>query len=124
MTRSTTRLNPQLELIKMRLREFVREPGVLFWVFAFPLLMAFGLGNGFLSKPPEHPGVAVVTEHSTTSTQAIRSSPRVMAELKGEASARRDLARAKTDVIVRFDPTGPTYIFDGTQDKGLSGRFI
>ncbi len=124
MSPPSTRLNPQLELVKMRLREFVREPGVLFWVFAFPLLMAFGLGIAFRSKPPERPRVAVVTEHTTPLSQALLSSPRVMAEVKDEASARRDLARAKTDVIVRFDSTGPTYIFDGTQEKGPSARML
>ncbi len=121
---SQVRLNPQLELVKMRLREFVREPGILFWVFAFPLLMAFGLGIAFRSKPPERPRVAVVKGHTTSLSQAILSSPRVMAELKDEATARRDLARAKTDVIVRFDSTGPTYIFDGTQEKGPSARLL
>ena len=47
-----------------------------------------------------------------------------MAELKDDVSARRDLARAKTDVIVRFDPAGPTYIFEGTQEKGPSARML
>lgn len=28
-------------------REFFREPGVLFWAFAFPILMAWGLGVAF-----------------------------------------------------------------------------
>ncbi len=124
MTQSAARLNPQIELIKMRLREFVREPGVLFWVFAFPLLMAFGLGIAFRSKPPERPRVAVVAAQPTHLSQSLLSSQRVLAELKDEANARRDLARAKTDVIVRFDAPGPTYIFDSTQEKGPAARLL
>ena len=81
MTQDPARLNPQLELIKMRLREFVREPGILFWVFAFPLLMAFGLGIAFRSKPPELPRVAVVTEQPTALSQSVLASRRLMAEL-------------------------------------------
>jgi ABC-2 type transport system permease protein len=38
------RLIPIVELTKVRLREFLREPEAVFWVFAFPLLMAFALG--------------------------------------------------------------------------------
>lgn len=124
MTNLARRPNPQLELIKMRLREFVREPGILFWVFAFPLLMAFGLGIAFRSKPPERPRVAVVAKSPTALSQSLLSSQRVMAELKDEASARRDLARAKTDVIVKFDAAGPTYIFDATQEKGPAARLL
>jgi ABC-type multidrug transport system permease subunit len=124
MTQPSTRLNPQLELIKMRLREFVREPGILFWVFAFPLLMAFGLGIAFRSKPPEKPRVAVVAEHPSRLSQSLLLSTRVVAELKNEAQARRDLARAKTDVIVKFEAGLPTYIFDASQEKGPAARAL
>jgi len=117
-------LNPQLELIKMRLREFVREPGILFWVFAFPLLMAFGLGVAFRSKPPEKPRVSVVTPSPNELSNALLASHRVAAELADDASARRDLARAKTDVIVKFEPSGPVYIFDSTQEKGPVARLL
>jgi ABC-2 type transport system permease protein len=124
VTRTTKRLNPQIELIKTRLREFVREPGALFWVFVFPLLMAFGLGIAFRSKPAERPRVAVVAPQPNPLSLALLSSKRVMAEVKDEAGALRDLARAKTDVIVKFDAAGPTYIFDATQDKGPVARLL
>jgi ABC-type multidrug transport system permease subunit len=118
------KLNPQLELIKMRLREFVREPGVLFWVFAFPLLMAFGLGAAFRSKPPERPRVAIVSPRPNPLSQALLTNTRVKAELKDEVSARRDLARAKTDIIVKLETSGPSYIFDATQEKGPTARML
>jgi ABC-2 type transport system permease protein len=108
----------------MRLREFWREPGIIFWVFAFPLLMAFGLGVAFRSKPPERPRVAVVADGNHALTAALLGNPRIAAELKDEASARRDLARAKTDVIVKLDDSGPLYIFDSTQEKGPSARLL
>jgi len=124
MSPSPSQLSPQLELIKMRLREFVREPGILFWVFAFPLLMAFGLGVAFRSKPPEKPRVAVVALSPSAQSAALLSSQRIVAELQDEANARRDLARAKTDVIVKLEPTGPVYVFDATQEKGPAARFV
>jgi ABC-2 type transport system permease protein len=124
MKPSEPRLSAQLELIKMRMREFVREPGVLFWVFAFPVLMAFGLGAAFRSKPADKPRVAIIVGDNRTLSDALVKSPRVSAEIKDEAAARRDLARAKTDVIVKFDTTGPTYIFDSTQEKGPIARLL
>ncbi len=124
MTRTPKRLNPQIELIKTRLREFLREPGALFWVFVFPLLMAFGLGIAFRSKPAERPRVAVVAQQPNPLSLALLSSKRVVAEVKDEASALRDLARAKTDVVVKFDAAGPTYVFDATQDKGPAARLL
>ena len=45
---------PLVELTTARLREFLREPEAVFWVFAFPLLMAFALGIAF--RAGAHPG--------------------------------------------------------------------
>ena len=47
------------ELTAARLREFVREPEVLFWVFLFPVLLAFALGIAFRESGPERLRVAV-----------------------------------------------------------------
>lgn len=48
------------QLMLVRWREMAREPGVLFWVFGFPILLAIALGLAFRSKPPEVVAVAVV----------------------------------------------------------------
>ena len=41
------RYNPLVQLTLARIREFVREPEALFWVFVFPVLLAFVLGIAF-----------------------------------------------------------------------------
>jgi ABC-type multidrug transport system permease subunit len=41
-------------------REFFREPGVLFWAFAFPILMAWGLGVAFNNQGEQQRHVALV----------------------------------------------------------------
>jgi len=46
-------------LLVARLREMQREPEVIFWVFLFPLLLAFGLGIAFRSRPASVPNVAI-----------------------------------------------------------------
>jgi ABC-type multidrug transport system permease subunit len=39
------------QLIKIHLKELIREPGVIFWGVGFPLLMAWGLGIAFSREP-------------------------------------------------------------------------
>ena len=52
-------LPPLAELTVARLREFLREPEALFWVFAFPVLLALALGLAFRGKAPERIPVGV-----------------------------------------------------------------
>src|SRR2546428_7526766 len=50
---------PLTELTLTRVRELVREPEAVFWVFIFPILLAAILGLAFRSRPPEALPVAV-----------------------------------------------------------------
>jgi ABC-type multidrug transport system permease subunit len=52
--------HPLVQLTLVRLREFLREPEALFWVFGFPLLLAAGLGLAFRNTPAEVISVGVV----------------------------------------------------------------
>ena len=52
--------SPIVELTKARIRELVREPEAVFWVFIFPIILAAILGLAFRSRPPEALPVAVV----------------------------------------------------------------
>src|SRR5205823_1646530 len=49
----TRRPNPVVQLTLMRLRELRREPGTLFWVFGFPILISIALGLAFRTTGPE-----------------------------------------------------------------------
>ena len=48
------------QLILIQFKEFYREPGVLFWAFGFPILMAWGLGIAFKEKPEIIRKVAII----------------------------------------------------------------
>ncbi|HEX8847500.1 MAG TPA: ABC transporter permease [Pyrinomonadaceae bacterium] len=52
-------LHPLVELTLARVREFLREPEVIFWVFIFPILLVFALGIAFRNTGPEKIRVAV-----------------------------------------------------------------
>lgn len=54
-----TRQHPLAQLVLARLREFYREPEVIFWVYGFPLLLACGLGMAFAGKTPQPPAIDV-----------------------------------------------------------------
>src|SRR5215472_11415455 len=47
-------------LLGARMKELWREPEVIFWVSAFPLLLALGLGIAFRNKPAEVAAIAIV----------------------------------------------------------------
>jgi ABC-type multidrug transport system permease subunit len=118
--------NPLSELIKARLREFWREPGYVFWVFGFPLLMAIGLGLAFRSKAPEPPRIAVTTRVSAEAARTRTNSKRVSAERLEPRDAERQLARTKVDLIVDQPQAGKPLIFklDPAQDKSLLARAV
>jgi ABC-2 type transport system permease protein len=52
-------MNPLVQLTLARVREFVREPEAVFWVFVFPVLLAFVLGIAFRNTAPQRLQIAV-----------------------------------------------------------------
>jgi ABC-2 type transport system permease protein len=118
--------SPLSELIKARIREFLREPGYVFWVFGFPLLMAIGLGLAFRSKAPEPPRVAITTRVGSETARTLTSSKRLVIEALPVADAERALARTKVDLLVdQPDPAKPlVFKLDTAQEKSLLARAI
>ena len=53
------RYMPVWQLSLTKIRELVREPEALFWVFVFPILLALALGIAFRSSGPEEVAVGV-----------------------------------------------------------------
>jgi ABC-type polysaccharide/polyol phosphate export permease len=94
--------NPLFEITRARLLEFWRQPEALFWVFAFPVIMAVVLGLAFRSKPPAELPVAVVGEGSAAPllTGVLNASPVLTATRMSEAEAARALRTAKVEVVV------------------------
>jgi ABC-2 type transport system permease protein len=87
------RPSPLLQLTLSRVREFVREPEALFWVFAFPLLLAVALGLAFRDKAPDRIPVGVVEVAGADRIAAVLARspvllPRVMAPDAGVEALR------------------------------------
>ena len=100
------RFHPLWELTVARVRETLREPEVIFWVFIFPILLVFALGIAFRNTGPQKIRVAV--ERSETNAQASkaaadalsRSSDLDVAELS-PAEAAQELRSGKVALVVR-----------------------
>jgi ABC-2 type transport system permease protein len=60
LRRLRVRWSSYRELLKARLKELLREPELIFWVFVFPLLIALGLGVAFRDKPADPASIAIV----------------------------------------------------------------
>lgn len=110
------RPNALWELTVSRVREFLREPEAVVWVFLFPLLMALVLGFAFREKPPDRIPVGVVAGPAAEPTAAAlaRSAgllPRQYAGQEGREALRTGkislLVEPGPPVVFHFDETRP-----------------
>ncbi len=109
------RLIPLVELTKSRLREFLREPEAVFWVFAFPLLMAFALGIAFRQERAQEVVVGVVRAEGSTIGAQLKDAPGVRVRTLEPGEEEAALRRGQVAVVLvpgpplvyRFDPSRP-----------------
>jgi len=96
------RLHPLGELVLARVREFVREPEAVFWVFVFPVLLALALGIAFRSQPVQKFTVVVEEEAPDAATIAryLAASPQVNPVVKAGSVALEELRAGKVEVVV------------------------
>jgi ABC-type multidrug transport system permease subunit len=110
------RFDPFLRLLLARIKEPLREPEVVFWIFVFPVLLAVGLGIAFRNKPPELIHVSVIEGGKAQEVAAaLRSNPKLDVKVSKEDDARSELRLGAVTLVVapelpyvyRFDPTRP-----------------
>jgi ABC-type multidrug transport system permease subunit len=92
------------QLVLARLREFLREPEAVFWVYGFPILMTVGLGIAFKNRPIEEISVVIVEGATAQATRDLLSSSktaeRFAVEIVAADEARRRLRTGRTDLAV------------------------
>lgn len=113
-----------VELTLARLREFLREPEAVFWVFIFPILMTCALGIAFRSRGEPTTLVAIVEGPERSRIEAaLQQSPGVT--VKVIASDQADRALARSDVQLVIDPGPPlAYRFDPTRAESRLARRV
>ncbi|HEY0591485.1 MAG TPA: ABC transporter permease, partial [Thermoanaerobaculia bacterium] len=103
------------QLTLARFREFVRQPEALFWVFAFPILLALGLGFAFREKAPEKTPIGVTGPRAAPLARALEASPLLRVRAFDERAGREALRTGRISLLVegseapvfRYDPTRP-----------------
>lgn len=121
---------PLAQLVMARVREFVREPEVLFWVYGFPILMTIGLGIAFRNKPVEKVVVAIVEgSYSASTDEALKSASgptKFEAEIVSAAEAKQRLRTGRVDLVVTEERADEkpefVYEFDPTRSQSVLAR--
>jgi ABC-2 type transport system permease protein len=112
---------PLVELVRVRLLEFIREPEVVFWVYGFPVLLIAALGIAYRERPVAAVSVDVAAGAAAAADEAALAAPgtavtpgvrRLPEALERLRTGRTDLvverpAAAAAAVRYHFDPARP-----------------
>lgn len=104
-----TRFGALRELTSARVKEFVREPEAVFWVFLFPVLLAIVLGLAFREKPPDRIPIGVLSGPGTG--QAVAALSRSAALLPKAYTAEEGRNALRTGKISLLVEPGPPVVF-------------
>jgi ABC-type multidrug transport system permease subunit len=89
------------ELSRVRVLLFLREPEAMFWVFAFPLILAAVLGFAFRDTEPANSKIAVVDGPGAKAMrQQLGRAENIDAEVLDRQEAERKLRTGAIDVLV------------------------
>ena len=116
-------------LLDARMKELFREPEVIFWIFAFPILLALGLGIAFRNKPAEVSRVGMIAgpaaEHAVELLKASPQHAAIIVEVASASDARNRFRLGKYDLLVtpRNDGTYE-YQYDPSRPESVLARSI
>lgn len=115
--------HPLVQLTLVRFRQFLREPGAVFWTFGFPILIATGLGVAFRNRPAEVLPVGVV---GVELAAELAGAPALAIEPFDRAEAgRQALAEGKVALVAERGSDGEVvYRYDDTNPEGRRARTL
>jgi ABC-2 type transport system permease protein len=115
------------QLTLVRFREFMREPEAVFWTFAFPIILAIGLGIAFRNKPADVVVIGVVTGTPAGDSLAARlaHAPGLRVQALDDSAAARGLRTGELALVALPRASGGVeYRFDDTRPEGRSARAL
>jgi ABC-2 type transport system permease protein len=119
------------QLVTVRFREFFREPEVIFWVYGFPLALAFGIGFAFRGGEQPPPAVDVAdTSDQTRVAQVVQRLNEMWPEdamdvvkVRPRKECEQRLRIGKTAAYLVVHADGTEYIFDPMRVDSVHARF-
>ncbi len=114
--------HPLVQLTLARMREFYREPEAIFWVFGFPIVLAFALGIAFRNRGPGELRVAVLRGAGDSAlAAALDRAPGLTAAVLDSGDARLQLRTGRVALAVA--PGDPiVYRYDSTRTESRLAR--
>ena len=113
-------------LLGARMKELWREPEVIFWVFAFPLLLALGLGIAFRNRPADVTPIAVVNNsHAQRVVDLLQrsgSKNAIHADVLDEKTAFDKFRLGEYALVVTDDERGMHYCYDPARPESVLAR--
>jgi ABC transporter DrrB family efflux protein len=113
---------PLAQLTLAWMRGFYREPEALFWVFGFPIVLAFALGIAFKNRGPGElrVGVALGAGDSVTA-RTLEAVPGLAAVVLDSADARAALRTGRVALLV-VPGDSVVYRYDSTRTESRLAR--
>jgi len=106
---------PLWQLTLTRMRVFYREPAAVFWVYGYPLVMAFSLGTAFRENPNEQIAVDLVAgeladigarQNLKSLRDRLEADPRLKVTVHPAEDWHKRLQAGKTDLVVEMAESG------------------
>jgi len=113
---------PLIQLTLAWIRGFYREPEAIFWVFGFPIVLAFALGIAFKNRGPGELHVGVLRGRwDSSAVLVVDASPALSASILDTAVALNQLRTGRIALLVI--PGNPiVYRYDSTRTESRLAR--
>ncbi|HMP80225.1 MAG TPA: ABC transporter permease [Pirellulaceae bacterium] len=93
--------HPIIQILIARVREFLRVPEAVFWVYVFPILMVIALGIAFRNQAPTTWDVDLVDgPGSARVVELLRDNPQMKVFVRSRDECEQRLRTGKSDVYV------------------------
>jgi ABC-2 type transport system permease protein len=114
--------HPLVQLTIVRFLETLREPEALFWIFAFPILLAGGLGIAFRNRPAE---VLKIATTNPVLAPSLQGEKLLAVELLDSNAAEEALRTGKIALLAVPNANGSVvYSYDDTNPEGRTARML
>jgi ABC-2 type transport system permease protein len=114
--------SPLVQITLWRLRELTREPEALFWVFAFPILLALALGIAFRNRAPQALSVAVQEGPGADGAVRALSAAKELRVVRLDSVEAYERLRSGRVALVVIPGNWTTFRYDSTRSESRLAR--